>query len=139
MAIRADIIADPARVATARMRDTDGGVSFLDNRNIIELALLSEAPVTFAAAGSLAVQSKSINEYFISISSNLAIRLQDTSKTQEFNEAILTDMETRLSGTAGVNIDEELSNLLVFQRSYQASARIISLVDEMLETLVNIV
>tara|TARA_R110000868_G_scaffold218576_2_gene469163 strand:- start:88074 stop:89879 length:1806 start_codon:yes stop_codon:yes gene_type:complete len=139
IAVRDDIVTDPARIATARMRDSDGGVSSLDNRNIIELAQLNEKPMTFTAAGNLANQSKSFTEYYINISSNLAIRLQDTGKTQEFNEAILTDMETRMSSTSGVNIDEELSNLLIFQRSYQASARIITLVDELLETLVNIV
>lgn len=139
IAVRADIVSNPALIASARMRETDGGLSFLDNRNVIELAQLSEKPVTFGAAGNLGTQTSSLTEYFINISSNLAIRLQDSSKTQEFNEAILVDMETRFSATAGVNIDEELSNLLVFQRSYQASARIISLVDEMMETLVNLV
>ena len=36
-----------------------------------------------------------------------------------------------------MNIDEEMTNLLQFQRAYQASARLITTVDEMLDTLVN--
>ena len=139
MAVRADISADPARIATARMRETDGGVSFQDNRNMIELAQLSESPVSFGAAGGLAAQSKSMSEYFINISSNLAIRLDDSTSELEFQDVILSDMESRFLNTSGVNLDEELSNLLVYQRSYQASARIVSVVDELLQTLVNIV
>ncbi|MAF31544.1 MAG: flagellar hook-associated protein FlgK [Magnetococcales bacterium] len=139
MAVRADISADPARIASARMRETDGGVSFQDNRNMIALAQLSESPVSFAAAGGLAAQNKSMSEYFINISSNLAIRLDDSTSELEFQDVILSDMESRFLNTSGVNLDEELSNLLVYQRSYQASARIVSVVDELLQTLVNIV
>lgn len=139
MAIRSDIVADPARIASARMRETDGGVSFQDNRNMIELAQLAESPVTFAAAGNLASQSQSLSQYFINISSNLAIRLDDSTSALDFQNVILEDMESRFSATSGVNLDEELSNLLIYQRSYQASARIVSVVDELLQTLVNIV
>lgn len=139
ISIRDDILANPARIATANMRESDGGVSFLDNRNVTALAKLAEESVSFGAAGSLSAQSSSLSEYYISISSNFAIRLQESAKSQDFNAAILNDFETRLSNIQGVNIDEELSNLLVFQRSYQASARIISVVDELYETLVNIV
>lgn len=139
MAVRADISADPARIASARMRETDGGVSFQDNRNMIALAQLSESPVSFGAAGGLAAQNKSMSEYFINISSNLAIRLDDSTSELEFQDVILSDMESRFLNTSGVNLDEELSNLLVYQRSYQASARIVSVVDELLQTLVNIV
>jgi flagellar hook-associated protein 1 FlgK len=34
-----------------------------------------------------------------------------------------------------VSIDEEVANLLVYQRAYQASARLVTTVDQMLETL----
>lgn len=139
MGVREDIVANPSLIAAARMRETDGGVSFQDNRNMIELAQLSESPVSFAAAGNLSAQSKSMSEYFINISSNLAIRLEDSTSALEFQNVILDDMETRFSNTSGVNLDEELSNLLIYQRSYQASARIVNVVDELLQTLVNIV
>lgn len=139
MAIRADIIAEPARIATARMRETDGGVSFQDNRNIIELAQLAETPISFVAAGNLSAQSRSVTEYFINISSTLAVRLEDSSSSLEFQEVVLKDMQSRFSSTSGVNLDEELANLLIYQRSYQASARIVSVVDELLQTLINLV
>ncbi len=38
----------------------------------------------------------------------------------------------------GVNLDEELANLMKFQTSYQASAKIISTIDQMLNTLLTI-
>ena len=39
---------------------------------------------------------------------------------------------------SGVNIDEELSNMVVFQNAYQASARIVQTANEMFDTLLNL-
>ena len=46
--------------------------------------------------------------------------------------------EQRIS-LGGVSIDEEMSNLLVFQRAFQANAKLISVLDEMLAEAINIV
>jgi flagellar hook-associated protein 1 FlgK len=52
-----------------------------------------------------------------------------------------TSMVTALDGqraeTSGVSIDEEMTNLLSYQRAYEASARIIAISDSMLDTLIN--
>jgi len=37
----------------------------------------------------------------------------------------------------GVNMDEELSNMIAYQRAYEAAARVVSVVDEMLDTIIN--
>ena len=37
----------------------------------------------------------------------------------------------------GVSLDEEMSNMVQFQHSYNASARVISTMDQMLETIIN--
>jgi flagellar hook-associated protein 1 FlgK len=39
---------------------------------------------------------------------------------------------------SGVSIDEEVSNLTVYQRAYEANARMISVVDELLTTLIGL-
>ena len=38
---------------------------------------------------------------------------------------------------SGVNIDEELSDMIKFQHGYNASARFIAVVNEMLDTVIN--
>jgi flagellar hook-associated protein 1 FlgK len=57
---------------------------------------------------------------------------------QEGNAQVLTDaVENRRQSVAGVSMDEEMSNLVRFQRAYQASSRAMSTMDEMLDVLIN--
>jgi flagellar hook-associated protein 1 FlgK len=57
---------------------------------------------------------------------------------QEGNAEVLTDaVENRRQSVSGVSLDEEMSNLVRFQRAYQASARAMSTMDEMLDVLIN--
>lgn len=52
-------------------------------------------------------------------------------------QALTDSVEARRLSTAGVSLDEEMANLIRFQRGYQASARVMSTVDEILDVLVN--
>jgi flagellar hook-associated protein 1 FlgK len=49
----------------------------------------------------------------------------------------VTELKLKLEEVKGVSMDEEMTNLMKFQRSFEASSRFISAVDEMLEDLIN--
>ena len=55
------------------------------------------------------------------------------------NKAIAADLNARASADSGVNLDEELSNLILYQRAYGANARVISAVDELWRSLLQII
>jgi len=58
--------------------------------------------------------------------------------TQEANAQALSDaVDGRRQSISGVSLDEEMSNLIRFQRGYQASSRAMSTMDEMLDVLIN--
>jgi flagellar hook-associated protein 1 FlgK len=57
---------------------------------------------------------------------------------QQGNAQVLTDsVQDHRQSVAGVSMDEEMSNLVRFQRAYQASARAMSTMDEMMDVLIN--
>jgi flagellar hook-associated protein 1 FlgK len=57
---------------------------------------------------------------------------------QEANAEVLTTaVENRRQSVSGVALDEEMTNLVRFQRAYQASSRAMSTLDEMLDVLIN--
>jgi flagellar hook-associated protein 1 FlgK len=60
------------------------------------------------------------------------------SKRQQATAQVLTDnLKDRRDSVSGVSLDEEMTNIIRFQRAYQASARAMSTTDEMLDTLIN--
>jgi flagellar hook-associated protein 1 len=56
---------------------------------------------------------------------------------QAIAQAAYDGAEDRRQNVSGVSLDEEMANMLRFQRGYQASARAMSSIDEMLDTLIN--
>jgi len=58
--------------------------------------------------------------------------------SEEFNDQLATDLRQRALNQSGVNVDEELANLIQLQSSYNASARVISTVNEAFDQLLAI-
>jgi flagellar hook-associated protein 1 FlgK len=53
------------------------------------------------------------------------------------SESVLDSLSARRQSVAGVSMDEEMANMIRFQRGYQAAARALTTMDEMLNTLIN--
>jgi flagellar hook-associated protein 1 FlgK len=51
---------------------------------------------------------------------------------------LLTEAQSQQSSVSGVNLDEELSNMMTYQQAYSASARMLSTVDQLYDTLMQI-
>jgi flagellar hook-associated protein 1 len=61
-----------------------------------------------------------------------------TASSQSSNQQVLIDqLTTQQQQVSGVSLDEETTNLIQYQHAYQAAARVISVVDDMLDTLIN--
>ena len=58
---------------------------------------------------------------------------------QSFQRTLNAEMEYRRSAVSGVNIDEEMANLVLYQNAYSASARVIDVARQMFDTLDGIV
>ena len=108
-----------------------------DGAKILAEAMLAD--VTFSAAGDLPEITLSLPEYATRILSNQALRAAANGDDLAFREDVVGELSFRIEGISGVNIDEELSNLILFQNAFTASARVISASQELLDELVNIV
>ena len=63
--------------------------------------------------------------------------LNNATRMQANAQVLADSVENRRQSVQGVSMDEEMSNLVRFQRAYQASARAMSTMDEMLDVLIN--
>jgi flagellar hook-associated protein 1 FlgK len=62
----------------------------------------------------------------------------NTAQGQSANEALLvTQLQTQQQSVSGVSMDEETTHLIQYQRAYEAAAHVVSVMDSMLDTLIN--
>ena len=67
----------------------------------------------------------------------LGVEAQTANRRVEIQANILGQIDAAREAEAGVNLDEEMTNMLAYQRAYEGAARFISAVDSMLDTLIN--
>lgn len=83
--------------------------------------------------------NETVNEYYTSLVSNIGTDKAVNDDYVESNQLVLEQLEQQRSSYSGVSVDEEMTNIIKFQRSYEASAKLIRVADEMLETLLSMV
>ncbi len=83
--------------------------------------------------------TETFDDYLAKTIGQLGIGAKNVDDNASRQKLILAEFENLRDSTSGVSIDEELTHLIRFQRGYQASARVISTVDELFDTLINMV
>ena len=69
--------------------------------------------------------------------SSLGAATREAERLGSVQTLVMGHLEQVRLSVSGVSLDEEMVDLMRFQRAYQAAARIISVIDEMLDTLIN--
>ncbi|WP_033068922.1 flagellar hook-associated protein FlgK [Thalassospira australica] len=95
--------------------------------------------IDFEAAGGLSGERTSLTDFAAGIVATAATKTKVAESSFEFQSSLVTDLSTRIQNEAGVNLDEEMSDLVIFQRAYTASAQVITTVDEMFDALLRAV
>lgn len=122
------IVADPRRIAAA----ADAGAIPGDNRNAQALANLQST--TFAALGGLTLQ-----DHFLSLVGDVGSQAQTAANQASFQQALLTQTQARRESVSGVNIDEEMTKLIQFQRAFESSSMLVRTADQMYQSLIEMV
>ncbi|CAG0942654.1 Flagellar hook-associated protein 1 [Candidatus Brocadiaceae bacterium] len=81
----------------------------------------------------------SISESYANMVSALGNEISITNQSSDAYGVSLANLEGQKQSISGVSLDEEMVNLLSFQRAYDASARLIKIADEMLQTVLQLV
>ncbi|MDT8903896.1 flagellar hook-associated protein FlgK [Anaeroselena agilis] len=89
---------------------------------------------TAAASG---LKGASLDGFYNSMIGELGVQAQTSQRLEENQQTLVDQIENWRQATAGVNIDEEMTNMIRFQKGYNAAARILTSLDEMLDKLIN--
>lgn len=105
-----------------------------NNKNIQELLKLRESKEFFS--GGMYAQGTP-EDYITSIISTLGVDSQYAIRMKDNQEIIVDSVETRIDSVSGVDLDEEVQDMIMFMKTYNASAKMINTLDAILDTTVN--
>ncbi|MFC3051381.1 flagellar hook-associated protein FlgK [Kordiimonas pumila] len=106
-----------------------------DQRGALALQALETTLVGFSDAGELKASNVTLTQYVSRFLGNAGLQASRASNFEEDNMALLQEIGQRNSDVSGVNLDEELANLVIYQNAYNAAARILSSVQELYDSL----
>ena len=123
----------PADTAVLGSTDTINDVNAIgDGANALVLAQLRTKTIT-------ALNKNTTEGFLTSLSGRVGVQSQSINDKHSVQSSIMSQIETKRASVSGVNLDEELSDLIKYQRAYEASARVFSTVDSILKTILGLV
>ena len=132
MAIGSGVLSNTNKISAGLNTKRDGGNAL----NLIKLqSQLVFDSVTLDSAGS---GTFTFDEFYNSLVSTVGVQASSSQSTLKQQEGILRQLNIRRENKAGVSIDEEMINMIKFQQAYNAAARVISMVDEMMDNMISI-
>lgn len=100
------------------------------NGNALNLAQLSTAPT---------VNGYTFAQFYGNLGGRVGSDLAQATGAQTTKQNLLSQAQALREQVSGVSLDEEAENLIAFQRSYQATAKMLSVLDSLTDTLMNII
>ena len=84
-----------------------------------------------------ALRGGTTDQLYGALVARVGIAVQANSRAQSTAQSLADAVDSRRQSISGVSLDEEMTNMIRFQRGYQASARTMTTLDDMLDTLIN--
>jgi flagellar hook-associated protein 1 FlgK len=104
----------------------------LDSGNATDMARLRDTQLT------IGTDNVSISEYYRSrVVTDTGFVVQQAERDSASQTLVMNQLSAQRESISGISIDEEMTNLIRFQRAYEASARLVSIADEMYNRVVN--
>jgi flagellar hook-associated protein 1 FlgK len=138
------LVASPARLPFAQSNITaatvagDSIAGSGDNRGLLALQNLQSQDQMFARVGNLGAQASTLGDYAASLYQDSATRSQAITANATAQSDRFAEAQSRQSQTSGVNLDEELTNMMSYQQAYAAGARMLTVVGQLYDTLLQI-
>ena len=129
MKVNPAIVNDVLSVAAAKP-NSDGTVEIGDASSALEIASLRNSKVMIGNADTF-------DDYFADAVTNVGLKGEQAQMNLENQTAIMADLRTMRDSISGVNIDEELADIIKFQHGYNAAAKLINIMDNLLDTVIN--
>lgn len=129
IAINSEILSDVNNVAAAYI-DPNGNVAVGDGRAATEIASIRNKIVMIGT-------ERTFDDYFADSVTKVGLKGEQAETNLLSQASIMQDLKNMRESISGVNIDEELADIMKFQHGYNAAAKFVTVWDNMLDTIIN--
>ena len=127
--INSQVKGDPTKLAAGfgvNGRPAEAG----DGSAALAIAQLRNQPVMVG-------KTTGFDDYFADTVAEIGLKGEIAGRSNEAQKLVMKDLKDLQSSISGVNLDEEMADMIKFQHGYAAAARFVSAFDEMLDTIIN--
>ncbi len=136
VSLNPDIKNDSSKIAAAFGTDTDGSGDFDkmsgvgDGNAALKIAGLRYKKVMIG-------EQSTFDDYYSALVAEVGTLSEQAKLEYETTEQLSENLVNLRKSISGVNLDEEIANMVMYQHGYNASARVVSVMDKMLDTIIN--
>jgi flagellar hook-associated protein 1 len=120
-------------ITSATLKASDGGAA---GDNTIALAVAGLSSAKFSTAGGDFIDG-TMSGFYSKTVSNIGQALSGANARVDDQTNIEKLVRSQRDAVSGVSLDEEMSDLMKYQRAFQASSRVFTVIDDLLDTVVN--
>lgn len=132
------IIDDPTKLATSlRVEDNGAGDEVIRGNNTLALLFSQARDASFNFGTPTDPDLATVDSYFRSVVGQLGIQAREANRQLTNSTSLVDQIDSRRQSVSGVSLDEEMSNLIKFQHAYSAAARSMTVMDELLNKVIN--
>ena len=148
LAVQSNILANPNLLSTGKLNSnttTANPTNFTssifsgDNSTTQQLAGLATSLNSFSPIGGMPASSVTLSQYAGQIIAKTSTDSNNVTNAVNDSQTLLTGFTKQAQNVSGVNLDQELANTVIYQNAYSASARIITVINQMFTDLVGII
>ena len=114
----------------AAYKDNSGNVNAGDGRAAVEIAAIRNTKVMIG-------HERTFDDYFADSVTNVGLKGEQAENMHLSHSAVMEDLRSLRDSISGVNIDEELADIIKFQHGYKAAAKFVTVWDSLLDTIIN--
>ena len=129
ISVNSEVQKDVMSVA-AGYKDASGSTAVGDGRAAVEIASIRNTSIM---VGSM----RTFDDYFADSVTKVGLKGQQAETNLLNQNAIMDDLRNTRDSISGVNIDEELAEIMKFQHGYNAAAKFITVWDSLIDTVIN--
>jgi flagellar hook-associated protein 1 FlgK len=109
------------------------------NTNAQAMANFMTTPLNLPSSGGLTQGNLTLQGYAADIIATASTAASNTNTQVSFQQQLVSNLTNQQGQVSGVNLDQEISNLMTYQQSYSASAKVISTMQQLFQVLDSIV